>query len=236
MVFALDSLASVKGNVAGFLREEIIAGRLNPGERIVEGRWAARLNVAQASVREALNLLATEGFVEKQPGRSARVTVLDASDVAQIYELRTSLEGFAARLVALRQPDLSQLEQAINDMHSAVQCGNMRAWCERDLNFHLLLCEKSGNHFLLEYVRRLIVPLFAFIALRQHAIMNDPERWRKSYEDHRRILDAIRTGDSYFAQREVETIIQHFGEGYAADWIEPKTVAKAPSVVDRSIK
>src|SRR5581483_7249895 len=92
------SLSSVKGNVAEFLLEEIINGRLKPGERIVEGRWATKLHVAQASVREALNILAVRGFVEKDLGRSARVTILTDEDIQQIYEVRASLEGLAARL------------------------------------------------------------------------------------------------------------------------------------------
>ena len=114
MVFRGDtSLTSVKGNVAGVLREEIITGRLSPGERIVEGKWATKLKVAQASVREALNILAAEGFVQKELNRSARVTVLSDDDVVQIHEVRTSLESLVARLVAIRQPDLSDLDQAI---------------------------------------------------------------------------------------------------------------------------
>ena len=223
MGFPADSsLTSVKGNVAAILREEIISGRLNPGERIVEAKWAAKLNVAQASVREALNILAVEGFVQKKSGRSARVTSLSEEDVVQIYELRMSLEGLAARLVTVLQPDLRDLEQALADMHSAVQCGNMRTWCERDLSFHLLLCEKSGNDFLVEHVKRLIVPLFAFITLRQRVIMGNPERWRKNYEEHRRILEVVRSGDSYLAQREVEAIVYGFAKGYTADWVEEK--------------
>jgi DNA-binding GntR family transcriptional regulator len=205
-----NSLTSVKGNVAGVLREEIITGRLGPGERIVEGKWAVKLKVAQASVREALNILAAEGFVQKELNRSARVTVLSDQDVLQIHEVRTSLESLAARLVATKQPDLSDLDQAIADMLSAVQCGNMRTYCERDLGFHLLLCEKSGNRFLLEHVRRLLVPLFAFIVLRQHAAMDDPHRWRRSYEEHKKILQAVRTGDPDVAEREVAAMIQCF--------------------------
>ena len=56
----------VKDNLADFL--EIINGRLKPGQPIVESKWAGELSVAQASVREALNILTMEGFVQKRPG------------------------------------------------------------------------------------------------------------------------------------------------------------------------
>lgn len=214
MTFVSDSsLRSVKGNVAGILREEIVSGRLAPGERIVEGKWANKLRVAQASVREALNILAAEGFVQKGLGRSACVTVLSEDDVIQVYQVRTSLESLSARLVALRQPDLSDLDQVIEDMQSAVNCGNIRTYVERDLGFHLALCEKSGNRFLLEHLRRLIVPLFAFIVMRQHASSGDPDQWHKSYEDHKQMLRAIRTGDPDVAEREVTKMVHHFAEG-----------------------
>src|SRR5262249_22554563 len=143
-------------------------GRLKPGERIVETQWAPKLRVAQASVREALNILAAEGFVEKGVGRSARVTELSDQDVEQIYQLREVIEQLAARLVAEKQPDLSDLDQAIADMRSAAECGNLRAFYERDLLFHLLICEKSGNRFLEQSLKRVLVPLFAFVVMRVH--------------------------------------------------------------------
>jgi len=145
-------------------------------------------------------------------GRSARVVVLSEEDVIQIHQVRTSLESLGARLVAARRPDLSELEQAMADMYSAVQCENARIYCERDLRFHLLLCEKSGNHFLLEHLRRLIVPLFAFIVVRAHAAMDDRERWLKSYEEHGQILKAIRSGDPDHAEREMVRIVQKFSQ------------------------
>jgi DNA-binding GntR family transcriptional regulator len=211
-VVSNGSLTSVKGNVAGVLWEEIISGRVKPGEPIVEGKWAAKLKVAQASVREALNILAAAGFVQKELGRSARVTMLSDDDVFHIYEVRTSLEGLAARLVAKRRPDLGDLRQTIADMHSALACGNMKTYCDRSLAFHLLLCEKSGNRILLEHAHRLIVPLFAFILLDQHATMYDRDRWRQSLEDHERILQAVASGDPDLAEREVEGIIRSFSE------------------------
>jgi DNA-binding GntR family transcriptional regulator len=222
--FSASSLNSVKGTVAGILREEIISGRLGPGERIAEDRWAAKLKVAKTSLREALGILAAEGFVRKEPNHGAHVTALSERDVVRIYEVRTSLESLAARMVATYGPDLSDLEQTLMDMQSAVQCGSTRAYDERDLRFHLLLCEKSGNPFLLDSVRRLIVPLFAFVVLRRHGVVADPEQWSKSYEEHRRILKALQSGDPDFAEDEVGTIVKLFSEQTVGFLREESTV------------
>src|ERR1700733_6056761 len=105
MAFVPDSLTSKKVTVAGILREEIISARLKPDDPIVEAKWAAKLHVARASVREAINILAAEGFVQKGVARSARVTAFSPDDVSQIYETRIALECMAARLVATRRPD-----------------------------------------------------------------------------------------------------------------------------------
>ena len=59
------------------LRAKILNGSLTRGERIVEGKWAAKFRVAQASIREAMNILTQEGFVTNAPGRSTRVIHLE---------------------------------------------------------------------------------------------------------------------------------------------------------------
>jgi DNA-binding GntR family transcriptional regulator len=203
----------VKDFVAARLREEIISGRIAPGERIVEGKWASKLGIAQASVREALNILIAEGFVEKGSGQTARVVNLTESDVGQIYEVRAALESLAARLAVEKKADLTDLEQTIADMRAAVECKNVTAFYERDLRFHMLICEKSGNKYLDLDLRRLIVPLFAFVILRIHGAASDPEKWARSIEQHRQILDAIRSGDPFFAEHQVDRAIKRFAVG-----------------------
>src|SRR3984957_11098500 len=92
-------LLLVKDNLAAYFREEIISGRLAPGQKIVEVTWAKRLQLSQTSVREALNILSAEGFVQKGSGRTAQVTELSDEDITHSYELRAVLEGYSARIV-----------------------------------------------------------------------------------------------------------------------------------------
>ncbi len=91
-----DSSLLIKQSLAAKLREEIIGGHLAPGQRIIEGHWARKFGVAQTSVREAINLLISEGFATKASGRSARVTSYSEADIAQIYELRRRAAGGAS--------------------------------------------------------------------------------------------------------------------------------------------
>ena len=127
------------------MREAILAGRILPGEKIIEGRWARQFGVAQVSIREALNILTTEGFVTKGHGRSARVLKLGDPEIIQIYQLRGALEGLAARLVVEQKLPLDDLEAALAEMQDAVQQNDLRKVVDRVQQFHLCLLEKAGN-------------------------------------------------------------------------------------------
>ncbi|MBI2688599.1 MAG: GntR family transcriptional regulator [Acidobacteria bacterium] len=200
----------IKENIASQIRHEIVAGTLAPGEQLVEGKWAVKLGVAQASIRAALNILESEGFVERGNGRSARVTQIPMEDIRHSFEVRIALESLAARLVTEIQPDLSDLEQIVSDMRSAVSRRNLQAFYERDLRFHMTLCEKAGNPVLTQMLRRLLVPLFAFVIIRTHEKMGGPERWTRSIGQHERILAAIRGRNPAKAAAEVAGIIGYF--------------------------
>src|ERR1700745_2797100 len=89
------------------LLSEIMNGKLIPGARIIEGKWAQQFGVAQGTIREAINILERNGFVTKQSGRSARVVNLTEKDVVELYQMRTAVEGLAANLAAFAQPDFS---------------------------------------------------------------------------------------------------------------------------------
>jgi DNA-binding GntR family transcriptional regulator len=200
----------VKDNLAAYFRQEIISGRLAPGEKIVEVKYAKLLKLSQTSVREAINILLAEGFVQKGSGRTAQVTELTDADITHSYELRAVLEGYCARVMAHKKIDVGELEQTLSDMRSAVECHNVKAFFERDLQFHLLLAEKTENHMLVQTLKRIIVPLFAFVVMRVHGARTQENQWDRSLEQHKRIIDAIKTHDPVFAERLVTQTISAF--------------------------
>jgi DNA-binding GntR family transcriptional regulator len=207
-----QDLLLVKDNLAAYFRQEIIGGRLAPGEKIVEVKWAKLLKISQTSVREALNILLAEGFVQKGSGRTAQVTRLTDEDINHSYELRAVLEGYAARIVAQKKVPLGELEQTLSDMRSAIECHNLSAFYERDLRFHLLLAEKTGNAMLVQGLKRIILPLFAFVVIRVQGARTQQEQWVRSLEQHKRIIDALKTHDPVFAERLVTQTVGAFLE------------------------
>jgi DNA-binding GntR family transcriptional regulator len=208
----------VKHALAERLRDEIVAGRIAPGVRIVEGTWGKKLGAAQASVREAINILAHEGFVTKASGRSARVVSLSEQDVLQLFELRGALEGLAARLAAARGADIAQLEHALERMRRASRSGNSDGILDADRQFHLELCDLSGNPHLQQHARRVLLPLFAFVRMRVVATGQSTSPWNRGLDAHQRIVDLIREREGEVAEQYVRRLMVRFGATAYQDW------------------
>jgi DNA-binding GntR family transcriptional regulator len=223
-------VALVKDTVADRLRAEIASGALRPGVRIVEGAWARKLGVAQASIREAINRLAQEGFATKSSGRSARVVSLTEQDVLRIYEMRGALEGLAARLLATRAHDAQPLEEALEMMRRASKRGRPAELIDADLKFHLELCRLSNNSYLFDHARKVLLPLFAFVRIKVLSSGQDTAVWGKDFESHQRIVDLVKEGQGDVAEAYVQRMMARFALTAYDNW-EKKPAA--PSRIRR---
>ncbi len=139
-----DSRA-LKQSLATRLRDEILQGRIAPGQKIIEARWARHFGVVQLSIREALNILAAEGFVTKRHGRSARILSLTESDIIHNYQVRGALEGLAARIIAERKLPLQDIESAMSAIQVAVASNDPLKAIDSVQRFHLSILEKTED-------------------------------------------------------------------------------------------
>ncbi|MBB5318102.1 GntR family transcriptional regulator [Tunturiibacter empetritectus] len=195
----------------------------------MEGTWAQKFGVAQGSIREAINILAQEGFVVKAPGRSARVVNLSEEDVLELYALRGALEGLAARLAAEKKPDISKLERAINTMRQAAKKNRCQDLLDGDLEFHLELCGLSGNSHLLEHARRILLPFFAFVRIRVLASGQSTSAWDRDLEAHQRIIDLLREGEGDVIEQYVRRVMTRFGMTAYDNWEKGPPASKKRS-------
>jgi DNA-binding GntR family transcriptional regulator len=216
--FQAASSSLVKSSLAKRLRDEISSGALPPGMRIIEGTWGRKLGVAQGSIREAINLLAQEGFVTKVSGRSARVVSLNEQDVLQLYELRGAVEGLAARLAAARHADIAKLQEAVDAMRRASKKNRTADLVDADREFHLELCGISGNPHLVEHASRVLRPFFAFARIRIIASKQDTSAWDRDLEAHQRIADLIREGEGEVAEQYIRRAMARFAETAYSNW------------------
>jgi len=220
------SVALVRDTVADRLRAEIASGALRPGIRIIEAAWARKIGVAQASIREAINLLAQEGFVTKASGRSARVFSLTRQDVLQIYEIRGALEGLAARLLAARPHDVQPLEEALAGMRRAAKHRRHGELIDADLKFHVELCRLSNNSYLIDHARKALLPFFAFVRIRVISSGQDTAVWSKDLEAHQRIVDLVKEGQGEVAEAYLQRMMARFALTAYDNW-EKKPLASS---------
>jgi DNA-binding GntR family transcriptional regulator len=214
----LASDGLVKHHLAERLREEIMRGSLQPGTRIVEGKWASKFGVAQGSIREAINILAQAGFVSKESGHSARVINLSKDDVARIYQLRGAIEGLAARLAAATKPNLKVLQATLDVMRESANAGNCDGLLDCDSLFHLELCELSRNPYLIEHARRILLPFFAFVRMRVAASGQGTSAWDKDLDAHQRIIDLLQEGEGEVAEHYVKKAMERFARTAHNNW------------------
>jgi DNA-binding GntR family transcriptional regulator len=213
-----DAPVLLKQSLAAKLGRAILEGRIKPGERIVEGTWARELGVAQTSIREAINILVSQGFVQKGHGRSARVIKLSEQEVVQIYHVEAALESTAARLVTERNADLTELRKALQSIRDALQTRNLGPIIEAVLRFHITLCETSENSYIIEQYKRLAIPLYAFTLIRAIAKGVGPEPWLNSVPIFERMVEALGSGDPLFAEQFLLFAIRRFSRQALEIW------------------
>lgn len=186
----IDTL-TVKDRVLAAIKQAILTGALQPGERIVESKLAGELQVGTTPVREALFELESLGFVTRVANKGASVTQLTLEDAEQIFRVRAEMEGLAAQLLEERitPADLELLRGHAEAMRSAAAQNDLPAFYRSDLEFHRAVWRLSGNRFLAKCLEQLVVPLFAFFLIRNP--LDSRDDLVASVERHFDVIDAL---------------------------------------------
>ena len=188
--------ASFAGHAYARLKQLILSGELEANAVIDEAIEARSAGISRTPVREALLRLQAEGLVEIVRGRGIRVKPISADEMRQLYEAITPIEIMAVLTLARRRPHgtlLEPLDQALADLEAAAATDDDEAWCSADERFHRALLEQSGNAFLAQAGLQLRdrVQRAHLVAAR----MQSSEYKRRSTENHRALLEMIRSGN-----------------------------------------
>ena len=178
------------------LCEEIRSGKLPPGSRLRETEIAERLAVSRTPVREAIRRLEADGLVDHLPRSGAVVRKLEYPELMELYEMRTVLEGTAARLAA-RAASPVELEElvAINDEMRAA-AGRPEVVIGLNRQVHKLLLDAARNRFLL----RAMATVENTLLILGSSSMAKPDRAREAVDEHREVLDALLARDGAAAE------------------------------------
>ena len=176
------------------LKEKIVNRVLRPGERIVISDIANELEVSPMPVREALNRLQQDGFVEINPHVGARVVMFGATGFKEIALIRIELEVLATRLATpyLDDDKIKELDSVLKQMEMAVADRDGNLYSKLNKDFHCIVYSAGPYKYLYE----LILNLWAKSNFSKSIFLKVPEQVSVSLDDHRKLLDALKAKDA----------------------------------------
>lgn len=179
------------------LCEDIRRGLLKPGARLLETEIAERLHISRTPVREAIRRLESEGLVDHLPRTGAVVRRLEYPEIMELYEMRTVLEGTAARLAARAASPVELEELKSINAEMAAATGDGGALVRLNRQFHARMMDAARNRFLLKSAETVEKTLLIL----GPSSMESPERASEAVEEHAAMLAALEARDGEAAER-----------------------------------
>jgi GntR family transcriptional regulator of vanillate catabolism len=209
-------MRTLSQDVTETLRNWILHGQIQPGERLEEIPLAERLGVSRTPVRAALSTLASEGLVNHQPKRGYLVRGFDVDEIAAAYDVRAVLEGLACRNAATRGLTDAQsrgLLEALAEGDRILARGELRPedhapYQQMNVTIHDTLLHSAGNPWVTRFAEQAQNIPFAsdrIILWDDHAII------LRSHGDHHRIIEAIIARDCVRAEQLMREHVYYAG-------------------------
>jgi GntR family transcriptional regulator, rspAB operon transcriptional repressor len=193
------------------LKRKIINQDLKPGEPISDGMLSRELEVSKTPIREAVQQLEKEGFIENIPGKGAFVSRISIQDVRETFEIREMLECEAVKRAALRRDPqkLDAIRMAFDSRETAVPDGERRQFRSGD-QIHAFIFESIANRRLTEIYQRLLEHI---VRHRIHFFSDSHQgRSEESYKEHIEILDALTAQDPVRCEQAMRTHLRNSWE------------------------
>lgn len=191
---SLSTARSRVHQVRDELEDDIVNGRMRPGEQMQIEALMARFGVSRTPVREALQQLEISGLVAVQPKRGTFVAEVGITELMQMFEVMAELEALCARLAARRvtRQALDEVKQAL--LACETECGKqeLNAYYYANEQFHQLIYQACGNPFLVQQTLVLKNRLKPYRRLQ----LQMRNRMGQSLQEHREIVDALERGDA----------------------------------------
>ena len=177
------------------LERRILAGELEPGDKLTEEDIAGALNVSRGPVREAFRALEQAGLVRTEKNRGVFVRQVSVSDADEIYEVRAGLDELIGRLLAtrIRPGQLAELRELLKKMQKAARAKSVDDYYPLNVKFHDCLAEFTGNRTLVAHYRRLVNELHLY---RRETLARGADSFPISTREHSEIVDALARRDA----------------------------------------
>lgn len=172
------------------LRQAILKGELEPGERLMEIQLAERLGVSRTPIREAIRKLELEGLVLMIPRKGAEVAKISARSLRDVLEVRRALEELAIELACQRmsEEDVGNLQKAQEDFKNAIAEGDAMKIAETDEHYHDVIYEGTQNAKLIQMLNNLREQMYRY----RLEYIKDEDKRKILVLEHEKILKTVR--------------------------------------------
>lgn len=194
-----ETTKSLEEKVYLLLEESILTGEYRRGDSLTEMSLSKKLGVSRTPIRSALHRLYEEGLIEISPNRGAVVVGVNGDDLADAYKIRMRLEGLASSMAAERMDEesLKKLGETVELAEFYLGKGDVDKLKQLDTDFHVIIYKASGNRML----SKILTELHRNIRSYRRMSLGVPGRLERSIEEHKSILEAIRSGDADLADK-----------------------------------
>jgi DNA-binding GntR family transcriptional regulator len=208
------------------VKEAILDLQFKPGTSLVEDDLARQLGTSKTPVRDALLTLERDGLVTKVPYKGTYVAPVAVRDATEIFELRAVLEGLAARLATpvFSPRDLDAAQALLDQADAALERGDTDSCSILGAQFHTMIHERADNRRLKPMLDKLEEQLRRLRRLSDRL----QGRLAKSAREHRRILEALRSGDPAQAEDAMRAHLDSVVRDFATDG-QPQAAASTPA-------
>jgi len=190
----ISSQPTLVDQVVEAIVSEIADGTLASNARLIQDELARAYGVSRQPVQQALLLLRNHGLVREAPGRGLIVSPLDVEFVRNLYQIRTMLDGLAARMAAQKGAERARKEgwERVARGFSAAEGGSLTEQIIADMEFHAFVGELSGNPLIGETTRA----HWPYLRRVMGEVLRGDEGMRRAvWNEHAAILDAIIASD-----------------------------------------
>lgn len=190
---ATETSATFSASIVATLKERILSWQYPPEHRLTEDGLCREFGVSRSPVREALRVLATNGFVRRMDNRGYAVRQVKVGELEELYDVRLALELFAVEKLAASGAPADTLD-ALAESWRAVQRQqppDVEDLAKRDAQFHEGLARLAGNALLLQQLQEINERLLVFRTID----FAEPSRVEGTCLQHLAIIDRIAAGD-----------------------------------------
>jgi len=205
----LEPPNSISDQIYERLKQQILHGEIEPGERLMQNQVAENLRASRTPVREAFRRLEQDGLVERVPQGGVRVTRLDMEAIQEVFGIRNVLEAYAVELACGRitAEEIGSLKRLVNQAGDLLSSGELgretkiKRLFEMNSQFHDIIYRASGNSYLLGMINslRFIVGRLRFLGLRADST------WSRAWEEHAQLIGLLEKKDKESAARLLKT-------------------------------